>query len=78
MRFNWSEKYKHISASKTQNGLVLRSSEEGRKEYGLGGVWKSLEQPALPWLTVLRLKGREEAGQVVMGEDVCHISDFSS
>ena len=34
----WSEIYKHISASKTQKGLVLRSSEEGRKKYGLGWI----------------------------------------
>ena len=33
-----SEIYKHISASKTWKGLVLRSSEEGRKKYGLGWI----------------------------------------
>lgn len=63
--------YKHTLASKTQKGLVLRRAK-GERIWSEAVALEGLEQTALPWVKVLRVK----SGQVVM-EEMGHISYFS-
>lgn len=73
MRLVLWEMYKRMLASMTQKGPVLRRAKEKKNMVWGGWLWKGLEQTALPWVKVLRVK----SGQVVM-EEMGHISDFFS